>query len=335
MRLPCAGSRSLLSPAVILILLLSMPRARAADVINPKPATPNARTTHLVLTPANLGFGKVAVGARKFRTVTIANLGNSSITLFQAGIKGNGFTLSGLDLPLTLARGERFTFSGIFAPRSGGDASGSISFAANVSIGAKPILTLGLSGSGTNQEQLTVDPATIDFGTVPVGVGANQIGTLIGSDSAVTIYSANISSPEFTLGGLSFPFTIPAGGNQGYTVTFTPQTLGAVSATLSFLTYAGDALTIQGLTGIGGAQDAHSVDLSWNASISQDVTGYNVYRGITSGGPYRRINSVPDANTIYADASVLGGVTYYYVTTAVDSSGQESVYSNEVQAIVP
>jgi len=31
----------------------------------------------------------------------------------------------------------------------------------------------------------------------------------------------------------------------------------------------------------------------------------------------------------------VSGKTYYYVTTSVDSSGKESPYSNEVQAIIP
>jgi len=29
------------------------------------------------------------------------------------------------------------------------------------------------------------------------------------------------------------------------------------------------------------------------------------------------------------------GITYYYVTTAVDSSGSESAHSNEVSALIP
>jgi hypothetical protein len=32
---------------------------------------------------------------------------------------------------------------------------------------------------------------------------------------------------------------------------------------------------------------------------------------------------------------VQSGTTYFYVTTAVDSSGAESSYSNQVQAVVP
>ena len=33
--------------------------------------------------------------------------------------------------------------------------------------------------------------------------------------------------------------------------------------------------------------------------------------------------------------SVQAGQTYYYVTTAIDSSGAESGYSSTVQAVVP
>jgi len=78
----------------------------------------------------------------------------------------------------------------------------------------------------------------------------------------------------------------------------------------------------------------HSVSLSWTASTST-VVGYNVYRGGTSGGPYTRINSALDSNTSYMDSSVQAGQTYYYVTTAVDSTGAESAYSNQVQGVIP
>jgi fibronectin type 3 domain-containing protein len=65
------------------------------------------------------------------------------------------------------------------------------------------------------------------------------------------------------------------------------------------------------------------------------VVGYNVYRGSQSGGPYSKLNSALDANTTDTDSSVAGGQTYYYVVTAVDSTGLESGYSNQVQAVIP
>jgi fibronectin type 3 domain-containing protein len=65
------------------------------------------------------------------------------------------------------------------------------------------------------------------------------------------------------------------------------------------------------------------------------VTGYNVYRGSSTGGPYSKINSVLDATTSYTDSTVAAGSTYFYVTTAVDGTGVESGHSNEVKAVVP
>ena len=80
----------------------------------------------------------------------------------------------------------------------------------------------------------------------------------------------------------------------------------------------------------------HIVDLGWNNSSSGNISGYNVYRGTNSSGPYGKINGVGlIASTLYTDASVKSGQTYYYVVTAVDSSGAESGYSNVSQVVVP
>ena len=66
------------------------------------------------------------------------------------------------------------------------------------------------------------------------------------------------------------------------------------------------------------------------------VVGYNVYRGTVSGGPYTlQLNSSPITGTTYTDLMVTSGQSYYYVVTAVDSHGVESVYSNQAPASVP
>jgi fibronectin type 3 domain-containing protein len=78
----------------------------------------------------------------------------------------------------------------------------------------------------------------------------------------------------------------------------------------------------------------HSVSLNWSPSTSTNISYYKVYRGTASGGPY---NSVATNVTVtsYTDSSVQSGRTYYYVTTAVDSSGAESGYSDVAQAAIP
>lgn len=78
----------------------------------------------------------------------------------------------------------------------------------------------------------------------------------------------------------------------------------------------------------------HTVTLSWTES-SSGVSGFNVYRSSTSGGPYTRVNSTALSGTSFTDSNVQAGQTYFYVTTAINSSNVESGYSNQAQAIVP
>jgi hypothetical protein len=80
---------------------------------------------------------------------------------------------------------------------------------------------------------------------------------------------------------------------------------------------------------------SHSVSVTWTASPSANIAGYNVYRGATSGGSYTQLNSSLVTTTSYTDSSVAAGQTYYYVTTAVDTSSNQSAYSNPTQANVP
>jgi titin len=77
------------------------------------------------------------------------------------------------------------------------------------------------------------------------------------------------------------------------------------------------------------------VTLSWTGSATSGVTGYNVYRGTTSGGESTTpLNSSPVTGTTFRDTNVQAGQTYYYVVTAVDGSTQSSD-SNQASAVVP
>jgi len=89
------------------------------------------------------------------------------------------------------------------------------------------------------------------------------------------------------------------------------------------------------LTGTGAAAGAHSAALSWTASTSSGVAGYNVYRGTTTGGPYTKLNSSIVAGLTFTDSTVVAGHTYFYVVTAQDGTGTESVFSVEVSGTIP
>jgi hypothetical protein len=83
------------------------------------------------------------------------------------------------------------------------------------------------------------------------------------------------------------------------------------------------------VTGTGTAAIQQTVSLTWTASA--DTVSYNMYRSTTSGSGYTMINTSPNTTTAYTDSTVVSGTTYYYVTTAVDASSEESGYSITVQ----
>jgi fibronectin type 3 domain-containing protein len=60
-----------------------------------------------------------------------------------------------------------------------------------------------------------------------------------------------------------------------------------------------------------------------------------VYRSTTSGSNYTKVNGSLVSTVNYTDSTVQNGTTYYYVTTAVDASGNESTYSNQASAAIP
>ncbi|OPX87969.1 hypothetical protein [Pelotomaculum sp. PtaB.Bin117] len=71
------------------------------------------------------------------------------------------------------------------------------------------------------------------------------------------------------------------------------------------------------------------VNLTWD-SVS-GATYYNVYRAMTSGGPYTNLTPNGVTATAYTDNDVTNGITYYYVVTAL-IDGKESGNSNEASA---
>lgn len=98
------------------------------------------------------------------------------------------------------------------------------------------------------------------------------------------------------------------------------------------------AVTVQRVanaSAAGGTCLAHWVSLTWVASVSPNVAGYNVYRSATAAGPFSKVNFVLIPSVSYIDTAVRGGQTFYYAATAVDSSGRESAFSVQAIGMVP
>lgn len=51
--------------------------------------------------------------------------------------------------------------------------------------------------------------------------------------------------------------------------------------------------------------------------------------------PYAKLNTALVSGLSYSDRSVVAGKNYFYVVTAVDAAGNESVNSNQQPAVIP
>jgi len=197
--------------------------------------------------------------------------------------------------------------------------------------------TGGGGGGGTvGAGQIAVAPTTMSFGNVAVGADSVKQGTLTAGSSDIKVSSAAWNGQGYSVSGITFPVTVPAGQSVPFTVTFAPPASGSSPGAIVFDSDATNSPTSETLSGTGTqqSQSQHSVALSWDASTSH-VIGYNIYRGTASGGPYAKLNPSATTTTVYTDSSVQSGQTYYYVTTAVDSGNVESAYSNQATAAIP
>jgi hypothetical protein len=284
-----------------------------------------ATSEAVTVSPRDLSFGSVAVGASSKLAVVLTNTARRRIILTGLQTQGTGFSVSGATFPLILAGGQAQKLDITFTPAAAGPVGGA-------SFVSGPNLNIVFTGTGVNKPQLAISPATLNFGDVAVGTTGKRTLELSATGGSVTISSISSSSSQFAVLDTPFPLTVPAGKDVSLNVAFTPANSGNPSATLSFASNAVDSSTHAALTGTGTLA---FVNLSWVASTSPEVMGYNVYRKASSAGSYTRINSLLDPDTNYTDATVIHGTTYYYATTAVNSKGKESDYSNRVEVAVP
>jgi hypothetical protein len=287
----------------------------------------------LAPTPTSASFGSVVTGTSNSQTIKLSNAGSASVTISQATVSGNGFSLTGITVPLTIAAGSSATFNVAFNPSAAGSVTGTVTLASNA---PNSPLTIGLSGTGvTATFLLTANPTSLSFGSVNLGSNSLLSASLTNTgNSNLNISSVNVSGAGFSASGVTSGTTLTPNQAVTLSVTFAPASAGSLTGSVSVASNATNSPTSIALSGTGVQLIAHSAALSWTASTSV-VSGYNVYRGTASGGPYTKLNSSLIAPIIYTDNTVQSGQTYFYVVTAVDANNVESGYSNEVSAVIP
>jgi hypothetical protein len=287
----------------------------------------------LSVTPTSASFGSVVTGSTNSQTIQLKNSGTASLSISQISATGSGFTVGGVTVPLTLAPGATSTFNVQYAPTSAGAVTGSVTVVSNAPNSPS---TVSLSGTGVAATYtLSVSPGSLSFGSVTDGSTASQSFSVTNTgNSNVSISGVSATGSGFSVASGGSGVTLSPNQSTAVSVQFAPTVAGTANGAVSIASNAtgSNGVTLSG-TGVA-PQINHTVALNWGAS-SSSVAGYNLYRSSVSGSSYAKVNSALLAGVSFTDSNVQSGQTYYYVATSVDSSGNESVYSNEVPAVVP
>jgi len=287
----------------------------------------------LTITPASASFGNVTMGVPSTQTIQLLNSGTGTLSVSQVSAAGSGFSTGTLALPLNIAAGKSANLTVQFAPTAAGAASGSVSVVSNAP--SSPTV-IALTGTGVAATQtLSFSSTNLAFGNVNSGSSSTQNVTATNTGNAsVTVSGIAENGAGFTLSGAGTPVTLTSGQAMTFGVIFSPTSAGSDTGTVMVTSTATGSPTTIALSGTGVQTTSHSVGLSWVASTST-VSGYNIYRSTTNGSGYAKINTGLVAGVTYNDTTVQSGTTYYYVVTAVDSTGTESSDSNQATAVIP
>ena len=284
------------------------------------------------------GNGVPALGALACNTQSFSAAGTDScVVTLNGAATGSGFVVA-------LASNN----SSVSVPSSVTVPSGamSASFSASVAgVSTSQAATLTATANGISKTFglqlsaavpiLTVNASSVPFGSVSVNSTASQSVTLTSAGSSpVVISTISVSGTGFSTSGVSLPLTLNPGQTAVLNLSFRPSLAQNYAGQVTFASNSSNGSVTLALSGTGFV---HKVELDWSAPVSSSdpVVGYNVYRSVSGGSSYAKMNSSLLGSTTFTDGNVAAGSIYNYYVTGVDGSGNESLPSNLAQAVIP
>ncbi len=199
-----------------------------------------------------------------------------------------------------------------------------------------------LAGCAGSESPANSTPTQVVAAAVPSGLTAtagNSLVTLAWSaSSGATSYhvkrATTSGGPYAQLAESNTPGyqdTTAANGTTYFYVVSALSSAGesADSAQVSATPSATTPTAVAPATPTGLSANAGNAQASLTWSASSGATSYNVKRSTNNGGPYTQVSS--PTSTSYTDSSLTNGTTYYYVVSAVNSTGESA---NSAQASV-
>ncbi len=222
---------------------------------------------NISVTPATINFGSVAIGSSSDQTITITNQSSSTGRLTgSVGTLSAPFSIVSGEGVVSLTPGQSKSVVLRFSPTGLGQSSGTLSITHNAGNQTSPT-NVSLSGTGTAATiNITINPASVNFGNVNVGQTLDKTITITNQTSSTGTLSG-------TVGSLSAPFSVVSGGgtfslnpnqSRSVVVRFSPTTAGPFPGTLSIMHNAGNQASPANvsLSGTGGPAPPATINIS-------------------------------------------------------------------------
>lgn len=295
--------------------------------------------------PTALAFGNVPLTTTSGLTLVLTDQGAPNYTTSSIALSGaNAGDFSFAPSSCSLVSNVSCNLAIGFAPTVNGPEVATLTITDNSTTSPNVI---SLSGTGfTPAPGATIVPSSIAFGDVvttsasaPVTVSLVNSGSLTYTISAIAMGGTN--SADFAItgsGNCSTSTVLLPLQTCPIQVTYTPSGTSTESAYVQITDNATGSPRKLLLSGTG-ITSTHFMALTWTASSSPSVIGYNIYRGSQSGGPFTLLTPTPISGTSYTDSAVTHLATYFYVITAVGTnppySPTESLNSPVVTGTIP
>jgi hypothetical protein len=254
----------------------------------------NAAVRSLRISARVLAFGYVTVGATTMQSLTLTSTGTEPVTISQALLNGDGYTMSGVVAPLTLNPGQEIVVQVQFDPAAAGADFGELTIGSNSSTGNTAIIRLTATGVDPSQPQGALQGFTCNIAS----------WTAAGTDTCTITLSAAASAGGLTVSvaSSSSAVTVPATVTvaAGATSAGFTANVAAVSTTQRAMLTASEGgiaktYTLQ-LNGSGPALTVGATNIAFG-SVNLNTPATQVVMLTSSGTSALTINAATLAGT--------------------------------------
>ncbi len=188
------------------------------------------------------------------------------------------------------------------------------------------LITVGcLTTNAAGTPSLNVSPTSASFGSVMLGDSSTNTVTLLNPGTTpICVSQVTATGPGFSIGGLSLPLTVAAGGGRAtFSASFVPTSTGSVTGSISIVSSANNSPTLVALSATGVANPSLTVSpaslgfagqIVGTTSSAQTVTLTNnrnvalTISSIVTSGDFAQTNNC--GSSVTADASCAINLTF-------------------------